>query len=112
MILSSSLRGLGRSARQDRRSQPGRPTRAAAGNWTHYAHLQCGEGNPFPSGRSPQGRDTHPSERRRVFFRPPPSAFSDRSVLILKDEPPPSSGPAPGDSGFVTPADSPTTARS
>ncbi|EFW27663.1 hypothetical protein HMPREF9057_00938 [Actinomyces sp. oral taxon 171 str. F0337] len=32
----------------------------------HYAHPQHGQGNPFPSQRSPQGRAPHPcTERRR-----------------------------------------------
>jgi len=36
----------------------------------------------------------------------------DRSVLILQEDPPPPDGPAPAEPGFVTSADSPTTAHS
>ena len=45
LILSE---GSGANGPEGTRSQPGRPTRAATGNWTHYAHPRCGEGNPFP----------------------------------------------------------------
>ncbi|MGO4045721.1 hypothetical protein [Actinomyces johnsonii] len=46
----------------------------------------------------------------RSFQRP--RSGSDQPVLILQDDPPPSDGLARPGSGFVTPADSPTTAPS